>query len=115
MLEIFLSSSAAERLRAADRFLARFSTATEVLIVGASREAADALAPATPLGAEAVAARVSFEAVQEGALEYFAPVARFPGFARALAATLVELRLSGSPLVAVTKLDGAGHDVAELA
>src|SRR5215470_9939225 len=150
MLEVFQSSSAAERLRVADRFLARFSTATEVLIVGASREAADdlarrvtaargatfglhrtslthlalrvatldmarlALAPTTALGAEAVAARVSFEAVQGRALAYFAPVARFPGFARALAATLAELRLSGSPLGAVTKLDGAGHDVAEL-
>src|SRR5207244_4210426 len=103
--------------------------ATEVLIVGASREAADDLArritaargvtfglyrasltqlaarfaatelarlgaaPATQLGVEAVAARVSFETEQEGSLGYFAPVARFPGFARALAATLVEARL----------------------
>ena len=49
------------------------------------------VAPATARGVEAVAARVSFEAVREGALAYFAPVARFPGFARALAATLGEL------------------------
>src|SRR5262245_46690290 len=151
MLEIFQSSSAAHRLHAADRFVERFSPATELLIVGASREAADdlarrltaargatfglhrtsftrlavrlatmdmarlALAPSTPFSAEAVAARVSFEAVQDRALEYFAPVARFPGFARALAATLGELRLSGRPLGALAGLDGPAKDVAELA
>ena len=122
MLKTFQSSSAAERLGAASAFVERFSTATEVLIVGASRDAADDLArrvtaarratfglhrasltqlavrfaaeemarlgvaPATALGAEAVTARVSFEALREQALAYFAPVARFPGFARALAA-----------------------------
>src|SRR5437867_13175455 len=123
MLEMFQSSSAAERLRAAGAFIERSPAATEVLIVGASRDAVDDLArrvtaargatfglyrasltqlavrfaaaemarlgvaPATALGAEAVAARVSFEAVQEATLRYFAPVARFPGFPRALAST----------------------------
>src|SRR5262245_57957596 len=116
MLETFRSSSAAERVGAASSFVERISAATEVLIVGASRDAADDLArqvtaargatfglhrasltqlavrfaaaemarlgmtPATALGAEAVAARVSFEALRERALAYFAPVARFPGF-----------------------------------
>jgi len=129
MLQTFQSSSAAERFGAAGAFVERFPTATEVLIVGASRDAADDLArrvtaarmatfglhrasltqlvvrfaaeemarlgvaPATALGAEAVAARVSFEALWERALAYFASVARFPGFARALAASLGELRL----------------------
>ena len=123
----------------------------EVLIIGASREAADDLArritaargaifglhrasltqlavrlaaaelarrgvaPATALGAEAVAARVSFEALQERVLAYFVPVARFPGFARALAATLGELRLGGVAPGALEKLDGPARDVAELA
>src|SRR5687767_8063317 len=113
MLELFESSSAAERLRFAAAFVERFPGAAEVLIVGASRGAADDLArrvtaargatfglhrvsltqlavrlaaaemarlgvaPATALGAEAVAARVSFEALGERALAYFAPVARF--------------------------------------
>src|SRR5881409_3909705 len=113
MLQTFQSSSAAERLGAASAFVEGFPTATEVLIVGASRDAADDLArrvtaargatfglhrasltqlavrfaaeemarlgvaPATALGAEAVAARVSFEALRERALAYFAPVARF--------------------------------------
>src|SRR5881409_2254680 len=140
MLQTFQSSSAAERLGAASAFVERFPTATEVLIVGASRDAADDLArrvtaargatfglhrasltqlavrfaaaemarlgvaPATTLGAEAIAAR-------EPALAYFAPVARFPGFARALAATLGELRLGGVAPGALAKLDGAARDV----
>ena len=151
MLQTFQSSSAAERLGAASAFLERFPPATEVLIVGASRDAADDLArrvtaargatfglhrasltqlavrfaaaemarlgvaPATALGAEAVAARVSFEALREQALAYFAPVARFPGFARALAATLGELRLGRVAPDALETLDGPARDVAELA
>ena len=109
MLKVFHSSSAAERLRAARAFVERVPAATEVLIVGASRDAADDLArrvtaargatfglhrasltqlavrlaaakmarlgvaPATALGAEAIAARVSFEALRERALGYFGP------------------------------------------
>ena len=151
MLQTSQSSSAAERLGAAGVFLERFPPATEVLIVGASRDAADDLArrvtlargatfglhrasltqlavrfaaaemarlgvaPATALGAEAVAARVSFEALRERALAYFAPVARFPGFARALAATLSELRLGRVAPGALETLDGPARDVAELA
>src|ERR671923_59086 len=129
MLEAFGSSSSVERLAATGAFLERVSNATEVLIVGGTRDAADDLArrvtasrgatfglhrasltqlavrlaaaeiarlgvaPATVLGAEAIAARVSFEAVRERALAYFEPVARFPGFSRTLAATPRELRL----------------------
>ena len=143
MLKVFHSSSAAERLRAARAFVERVPAATEVLIVGASRDAADDLArrvtaargatfglhrasltqlaarlgvaPATALGAEAIAARVSFEALRERALGYFGPVARFPGFARAVAATLGELRLGSVAPGALEKLDGRARDVAELA
>src|SRR5712692_9605208 len=151
MLQTFQSSSAAERFGATSAFVERFPPATEVLIVGASRDAADDLArrvtaargatfglhrasltqlavrfaaeemarlgvaPATALGAEAVAARVSFEALREQALAYFAPVARFPGFARALAASLSELRLGRVAAGALEMLDGPARDVAELA
>src|SRR2546425_6915460 len=151
MLETFQSPAAAQRLRAAGAFVGRVPAATEVLIVGASRDAADDLArrvtaargatfglhrasltqlavrlaaaemarlgvaPATALGAEAVAARVSFETLRERAIGYFGPVARFPGFARALAATLGELRLGGVAPGALEKLDGPASDVAELA
>jgi ATP-dependent helicase/nuclease subunit B len=142
-------ASAEERLRAAVEFLGGISPATEVLIVGASRDAADdlarrltlergatfglhrsslthlafrfaaaemarrAVAPASSL-AEAIAARVSFEARQADALEYFTPVAGFPGFARALASTLTELRLAGVSAERLESVDGAGRDVAEL-
>jgi ATP-dependent helicase/nuclease subunit B len=151
VLETFSSPSAADRLRAAGAFVQRVPVATEVLIVGASRAAADDLArqvtvargvtfglhrasfvqlaarlaavemarlgvaPATALGVEAVAARVTFEALRDGALAYFAPVARFPGFARALAATLGELRLGHVAPGALARLDGPARDVAELA
>ena len=74
-----------------------------------------AVAPASALGVEAVAARVSFEAARDRALGYFAPVARFPGFARALAATLAELRLGQVASGALDALGGPGRDVAELA
>jgi CRISPR/Cas system-associated exonuclease Cas4 (RecB family) len=151
VLETFSSASAAERLRVAAGFVERVPAATEVLIVGASRAAADDLArqvtiarsvtfglhrasfmqlaghlaavemarlgvaPATALGVEAVAARVSFEALRDGALAYFAPVARFPGFARALAATLGELRLGHVAPGSLARLGGPARDVAELA
>ena len=150
MFDVFQSSAGADRLVAAARFVERFPTATEILLVGASREAADDLArrvtaargatfglhrasltqlavrcataelatrgaaPATRLGAEALAARVTFEAVRDSAVPYFAPVARFPGFAGALAATIAELRLTRVDGDALAKTAGAGRDVADL-
>ena len=47
------------------------------------------------LGLEAVAARIVHAARQAEELDYFAPVAGLPGFARALGRTLGELRLAG--------------------
>jgi len=49
----------------------------------------------TQAGAEAAAARAVFEAVNAGELAYFAPVATMPGFPKALARTVHELRLAG--------------------
>ncbi len=71
-------------------------------------------APATALGAEALAARITFEALGEGDLRYFGPVARFPGFAKALAATLLELRMAGVAPGAPSALGPAGRDVGAL-
>ena len=131
MLRVITSPSAAARLDAAAQFLRARPPATEVVIVGASRGAADDLAravarlagatfgvtrfsltelaaraaaarlagarrfPGTPAGAEATAARAVFEARAADELSYFAPVAAMPGFPRALARTLHELRLAG--------------------
>jgi ATP-dependent helicase/nuclease subunit B len=130
VLRIITSTSGAARLEAAERFLADRSPSAEVVIVGASRGAADDFAraiasrigatfglarfsltelaarvgaaglagtqrvPSTRAGAEATAARAVFDAVAAGDLEYFAPVALMPGFPRALASTLHELRLA---------------------
>jgi hypothetical protein len=129
-MRIVTSASAAVRLDAARAFLRGQSPATELIIVGASRGAADDLAraiarqagatfgitrfsltelaaraaaahpqgrrvPGTPAGAEAIAARAVFDALAAEELAYFEPVARMPGFPKALARTLHELRLAG--------------------
>lgn len=51
-------------------------------------------ATVSALGVEAVAQRCVHGAREENALAYFAPVAHTPGFSRALARTLLELRLA---------------------
>jgi CRISPR/Cas system-associated exonuclease Cas4 (RecB family) len=52
-----------------------------------------------------------FEAMASGELEYFAPVASMPGFPKALARTLHELRLAGA---AIDRLRGAGRAAADV-
>jgi CRISPR/Cas system-associated exonuclease Cas4 (RecB family) len=51
------------------------------------------LAPISRLGIEALAARIVHAATTTHSLPYFAPVAQTPGFARAVAKTITELRL----------------------
>jgi ATP-dependent helicase/nuclease subunit B len=55
-----------------------------------------ALAPISRLGIEALAARIVHAAATANNLPYFAPVAQTPGFARALAKTITELRLQNA-------------------
>jgi len=52
------------------------------------------LAPLSTLGREAIAARVAQKALAGNKLAYFHPVAALPGFARALARTILDLRLA---------------------
>ena len=147
---LFVSSSSAERLEHAREAVRRCTPGTRVLIVGASRGAADDLArqvaarvpatfgiqrlslthlaaksaivalagkgvtPSTWLGAEAVATRAVFEATREQTLSYFAPVSATPGFPRALARTLQELRLGGIGGGRLSPLPLAGPDLAGL-
>ncbi|MBI3050060.1 MAG: PD-(D/E)XK nuclease family protein [Acidobacteria bacterium] len=149
-LRVFLSPSAADRLAVARDALRTCAPGSRVLIVGASRGAADDLArdvaaaipatfgiqrlsltqaaartallalaagqttPSTWLGAEAVAARAAFDAGRASALRYFAPVADTPGFPRALARTLQELRLAGLGSAVLAPLPLAGPDLAWL-
>jgi hypothetical protein len=131
-VHVLIDASAEVRLAGAADFLRRRAAeASPVIVVGASRGAADELVvrvalerggmvgisragigelatrlalhalarqgllPTPALGAEAVAARATFEALAAGALEYFAPVAAMPGFPRALGRTLAEVRMAG--------------------
>jgi CRISPR/Cas system-associated exonuclease Cas4 (RecB family) len=72
----------------------RFSLTQLAARLAAPILAGQGLAPVTYLGSEAVAARATFEAQRDAALRYFAPVAKTPGFPRALARTLQELRMA---------------------
>jgi len=85
----------------------------------AARTAVVALAstgktPSSGLGAEAVAARAVFAAVRDASLRYFEPVAGSPGFPRALARTLRELRLAGIGAGALHTAGAARADLADL-
>jgi CRISPR/Cas system-associated exonuclease Cas4 (RecB family) len=149
-LRVCVSASAADRLSCAREVIRACAPGTRVLIVGASRGAADDLARAiaasspatfglqrlsltqlaaktailtlasdgmtssTWLGTEAVAARVAFDATKDGSLSYFSAVSRTPGFPRALARTLQELRLAGVRAPQLTPLPLAGSDLADL-
>jgi len=76
--------------------------------------AEEGLTPAGSLSVEAVAARALHEANRAGDLRYYKPVATLPGFARALARTLQELRLAGVRAEDLAKTGEAGADLAKL-
>jgi CRISPR/Cas system-associated exonuclease Cas4 (RecB family) len=147
MFRVITSTSAVVRLETAFQFLQRFSAPKEIVVVSATRGAADDFvrtlarrsgatfgftrfgltelavraaglrlasahrAPATQVGAEAVAARAAFGAVTAGELGYFTPVAGMPGFPKALARTVHELRLAG---VRTNHLDGSDLATADV-
>jgi ATP-dependent helicase/nuclease subunit B len=71
-------------------------------------------APTTALGHEAVATRAAFEARSAGALEYFSPVSQTPGFPKALARTLLDLRLAAIASSDLARLPRSGADLAAL-
>ncbi|MEO7329411.1 MAG: PD-(D/E)XK nuclease family protein, partial [Minicystis sp.] len=125
------SPVAAHRLACAAAFLAARTRGEEVLVVGATWEAASelsrrvasshgasfgwhratlgrvaaalagpelsarGLAPVGALPLEALCARVVDALARQQSLGRFAEVARFPGFPRALARTLLEIRIAG--------------------
>ena len=63
---------------------------------------------------EALAARVTAQALQHGTLDYLRPVAGFPGFARALTATFEELRLNSIEPGQLRECSPSGPDLAVL-
>lgn len=70
------------------------------------------LAMISRLSSEALAARIVHELRLAGSLPYFRPVAETPGFARVLAATILEMRME---LVAPESLEKAGLPCEDLA
>lgn len=94
--------------------LHRFSFTQLAARLAAADLAANGLAPASALGYEAVAARAAFEAVNDEALDYFSPVSNTPGFPKALARTLQELRLAGVSAEPLARLLRSGPDLADL-
>ena len=70
--------------------------------------------PVSVLGVEALAARCIALCNDVGRLEYFRPIAEAPGFARALAGTLTELRLNGTRAAEVEATGKPGVDLARL-
>ena len=72
------------------------------------------LAPVGRVVREALAARVAVETARRGGLQYLLPVAGFPGFPRALAATFEELRLNGVGAEQVRECGESGPDLALL-
>lgn len=149
-MRLLQSPFASERVAAGAEFIRSFAPATELLLVGASREAVDDLVrnsaisvaatfglhrfsltqlavrlsamrlsgagttPNSAVGAEALAARSAYEALISKHLKYFAPIAMFPGFARAAAATVFDLRAALVPAEKLESLDEAGPDNAVL-
>jgi RecB family exonuclease len=121
LLLIGASRSAADDLarsvaaeRGATFGLHRFSLVQLAARLAAPFLAADRRSPATSLGTEAVAARATFESVRDGTLDYFGPVAGTPGFPRALARTLQELRLAHVAPASLAALPLGGPDLSAL-
>jgi len=73
-----------------------------------------ALAPISRLGIEALAARIVHASATAQRLSYFTPVAQTPGFARALAKTITELRLQNVAAPALADTGPPGRDLAHL-
>ncbi len=89
--------------------LTQFAARTALLALAGRRSM-----PSTPLVAEAVATRAAFDAAHADTLDYFGPVAGAPGFPRALARTLNELRAAGVDVARAESVPLVGADLARL-
>src|SRR5262249_29390111 len=65
-----------------------------IRLLAADTMASRALEVAVGLGAQAIATRAVFRLSTSGALKHFEPIKDLPGFSRALARTLAELRIN---------------------
>ncbi|MFN0172690.1 MAG: hypothetical protein ACKV22_40435, partial [Bryobacteraceae bacterium] len=90
----------------------RYSVSQFAAGLASSELAERGLTVATHLGREALAARAIFS--ERRNLEYFAAVADTPGFSRAAASTLNELRLAGITPAQLETAGTAGRDLARI-
>ena len=85
-----------------------------VIELSASELNRRALVPIGRFVREALSARVTSQALERGELTYLRPVAKFPGFPRALTATFEELRLNAVDPERLQSCGESGPDLARL-
>lgn len=85
-----------------------------IRLLAADRMAAEGLEVAAGLGAQAIATRTVFRLSPSGALKHFDPIKDLPGFSRALARTLAELRANSIGESQLRALGPAGEALAAL-
>lgn len=100
--------------RGASFGLHRFTPLQLAARLAQPRLAVRGLAHAGDLATAAIATRVTFDVRRSTGLPYFAPVAHLPGFGRALAATIDELRRAGVSAEALAAAPAPGPDLAAL-
>jgi hypothetical protein len=108
-----LARRAASARRASLGWL-RFSVLQLASRLGAANLKTGRRLPGSPLGAEAIASRAVFGAIETRRLQYFGPVSTTPGFPRAVARTVGELRLAHVMPERVAAAAPAGPDLAAL-
>jgi ATP-dependent helicase/nuclease subunit B len=85
-----------------------------IRLLAADGMAAEGLEVAAGLGAQAIATRAVFRLANNPALKHFAPIKDLPGFSRALARTLFELRANGINERQLRRLEPSGEALAAL-
>src|SRR5208283_3282021 len=127
--EIIISERAAGRIAAARAWLESQPPASEILVIASVKEAGDDLVRAFAVSRGAMLGvhrltlnrLVGLLAAEEladaglapsGVLAHFEPVLNLPGFSRALARTLIELRWNDIAVAELRALGGAGEALA---
>jgi RecB family exonuclease len=92
----------------------RYALGALAVEIASPHLAARGKAVAAGVASDALAARAVQTCRNESRLEWFEPVATAPGFFRALASTLTELRLNNIDKAALRRVSAAGSDMALL-
>ena len=109
-----LAGERLEQVRGGSLGLHRFTLIQLAAVLARPAMAEQGITPLSGLGLEAVTARVVHEARKAKELQYFEPVAALPGFSRALARTIGELRLARIAPEGLEAKGSAARDLAKL-